>query len=100
MKRYKKAGRVFWCHLAETAVLGALLLAASLRLLFWFLVACLVHELGHWGAIRALGGTLEGAREYAIRGMDYPHQVLVIRKTAHTLGQYPRRFAKISANPL
>ncbi|MDD5907185.1 MAG: 16S rRNA (guanine(527)-N(7))-methyltransferase RsmG [Clostridia bacterium] len=51
-------------------------------------------------AIRALGGTLEGAREYAIRGMDYPHQVLVIRKTAHTLGQYPRRFAKISANPL
>ena len=51
-------------------------------------------------AIRALGGTLEGAREYAIRGMDYPHQVLIIRKTAHTLGQYPRRFAKISANPL
>lgn len=51
-------------------------------------------------AIRALGGTLEGAKEYTIRGMDYPHQVLVIRKTAHTLGQYPRRYAKISANPL
>ena len=51
-------------------------------------------------AIRALGGTLEDAREYAIRGMDSPHQVLVIRKTAHTMGQYPRRYAKISANPL
>ena len=51
-------------------------------------------------AIRALGGTLEGAREYAIRGMDYPHQILIIRKTAKTMGQYPRRFAKISANPL
>ena len=51
-------------------------------------------------AIRALGGTLEGAKEYQIQGMDYPHQILVIRKTAKTMGQYPRRFAKISANPL
>lgn len=51
-------------------------------------------------AIRALGGTLEDAREYSIYGMDFPHQVLVIRKTAHTLGQYPRRYAKIAANPL
>ena len=50
--------------------------------------------------IRALGGTLEGAKEYQIQGMDYPHQILVIRKTAKTMGQYPRRFAKISANPL
>ncbi len=37
-------------------VLGALLLAASLRLLFWFLVACVVHELGHVAMVRALGG--------------------------------------------
>lgn len=51
-------------------------------------------------AIRALGGTLEGAREYQIRGLDFPHQVLLIRKTGHTPGQYPRRYAKISANPL
>lgn len=29
MKHYKKAGRVFWCHLAETAVLGALLLCVG-----------------------------------------------------------------------
>ncbi len=51
-------------------------------------------------AIRALGGKLEDAKEYQIAGMDYPHQILVIRKTAKTMGQYPRRFAKISANPL
>ena len=51
-------------------------------------------------AIRALGGRLEDAREYAIRGMDAPHQVLIIRKTAPSPGQYPRRFARISANPL
>lgn len=51
-------------------------------------------------AIRALGGTLEDAREYPIAGMDHPHQVLIIRKTSHTMGQYPRRYAKISANPL
>lgn len=37
-------------------LLGVLLLAAPLRLLFWFGAACLVHELGHWAAIRALGG--------------------------------------------
>lgn len=37
-------------------VLGALLLAASLRLLFWFAVACAVHELGHIAMVRALGG--------------------------------------------
>lgn len=51
-------------------------------------------------AIRALGGTLEGAREYTIEGMEGAHQVLLIRKTARTLGQYPRRYAKITANPL
>lgn len=51
-------------------------------------------------AIRALGGTVEGAREYAIQGMDFPHQIVMVRKTASSPGQYPRRFARISANPL
>ncbi len=51
-------------------------------------------------AIRALGGKLEGTKEYAIRGVDAPHQVLIIRKAAPCPGQYPRRFARISANPL
>ena len=37
-------------------IAGALLLAASLRLLFWFFVASVIHELGHWAMVRALGG--------------------------------------------
>lgn len=51
-------------------------------------------------AIRALGGKLERTEAYSIPGMESAHQVLVIRKVAHTLGQYPRRYAKIAANPL
>lgn len=43
-------------------ILGALLLAASLRVLFWFFVASVVHELGHWAMVRALGGRVDGFR--------------------------------------
>ena len=53
-------------------VLGALLMAASLRLLFWFLVACLVHELGHWGAIRALGGRVGEFRLTGVGAVIFP----------------------------
>ena len=41
-------------------ILGALLLAASLRVLFWFFVASVVHELGHWAMVRTLGGRVGG----------------------------------------
>lgn len=51
-------------------------------------------------AIAVLGGRLETCEQYQIDGMDHPHQVLMIRKVASTPKQYPRRFAKISANPL
>lgn len=40
-------------------VLGALLMVASLRLLFWAAVAAAVHELGHGAAVKALGGRVE-----------------------------------------
>ena len=40
-------------------LLGVLLLASSFRVLLWFALACLVHELGHAGAIRLLGGKVE-----------------------------------------
>ena len=53
-------------------VLGALLLAASLRLLFWFGVACVVHELGHLAAIRALGGRVGGIRLTAVGAVISP----------------------------
>ncbi|MBR5391101.1 MAG: 16S rRNA (guanine(527)-N(7))-methyltransferase RsmG [Clostridia bacterium] len=51
-------------------------------------------------ALRALGGAIEGSRTYSIRGMEHEHQVLLIRKLSPTPGEYPRRFAKITANPL
>lgn len=53
-------------------VLGGLLLAASLRLLFWFLAACLVHELGHWAAIRALGGRVADFRLTGVGAVIFP----------------------------
>lgn len=37
-------------------MIGALLLAAPLRLVVWFGIACAVHEAGHWGMLRLLGG--------------------------------------------
>jgi stage IV sporulation protein FB len=40
-------------------LLGVLLLASSFRFLLWFALACLVHELGHAGAIRLLGGRVD-----------------------------------------
>ena len=43
-------------------LVGALLLAAPLSLMVWFLLACAVHELGHFLAICFLGGRIEGFR--------------------------------------
>ena len=40
-------------------LLGVLLLALSTRVLVWFALACLVHELGHAAAIRLLKGRVE-----------------------------------------
>ena len=51
-------------------------------------------------ALGILGGKLIDQRRYTIEGMDTPHQVLVIEKAAPTPGKYPRRYAKIVANPL
>lgn len=43
-------------------LVGALLLAASVRFLLWVVVAAAVHEAGHILAIRALGGRIESLR--------------------------------------
>ena len=43
-------------------LVGALLLAASVRFLLWVAVAAAVHEAGHILAIRALGGRIESLR--------------------------------------
>jgi len=43
-------------------VMGALLLAAPLRLVCCFWAACVIHELGHLAAVWALGGRVEQIR--------------------------------------
>ena len=50
------------------------------------------------GAMKKLGLKLEEVREFPIDGTN--HAVIVLRKTAPTPKQYPRRFAKIKQSPL
>ncbi len=49
-------------------------------------------------AIKTLGLKLEAARDFSIDGAV--HTVIVLRKTAPTPKQYPRRYAKIKQSPL
>ena len=55
-------------------LLGALLLAASLRLLFWFAVACAVHEAGHVLAIHLLGGRVAHFRLTGVGAVIQPRR--------------------------
>lgn len=41
-------------------LIGALLWAAPFPVIWAWGLACLVHELGHWAMLRALGGRVEG----------------------------------------
>jgi len=52
------------------------------------------------GAIRILGGKLEGAKTCVLSDDLPPHQVLICRKVAPSPAKYPRRYAKITQNPL
>ena len=57
------------------------------------------EELAECGnAMKKLGLKLEEVREFPIDGTN--HAVIVLRKTAPTPKQYPRRFAKIKQAPL
>ena len=51
-------------------------------------------------AIRKLGGTYERTTRYTIPGTDVTHSVVVIRTTAPTPPQYPRRCAKMQKEHL
>lgn len=51
-------------------------------------------------AIERLGGKLEALVPYDVPGLSAKHQVLVIEKLGDTPAQYPRRWAKIKAEPL
>lgn len=51
-------------------------------------------------AISVLGGEIEGVRVYELPLFPHKRQVLLIRKTGETPKGYPRRFAKIKAEPI
>ena len=51
-------------------------------------------------AIPLLGGRTEDVFAYAVPGEELRHNIVVLRKTAPTPKQYPRRFAQIMKSPL
>ncbi len=51
-------------------------------------------------AIQALGGRLADVKSYQIPGTDVTRRVAVIEKVSSTPERYPRRFARIQADPL
>ncbi len=51
-------------------------------------------------AISRLGGKIESVRDYGIPGTDTVHRLVIIRKTASTPEEYPRKYAKIKKSPL
>ncbi len=51
-------------------------------------------------AIRILGGEAAGVEKYTVPGTDALHSILIVKKIAPTPSRYPRRWAKIKAEPL
>ena len=51
-------------------------------------------------AFRLLGADVEDVIDYAVPGETLRHNIVVLRKTAPTPKQYPRRFAQIKKSPL
>lgn len=51
-------------------------------------------------AIELLGGRIEGVYDYTVPASDVVHRAVVIGKLEATPKRYPRRFAKISKEPL
>jgi 16S rRNA (guanine527-N7)-methyltransferase len=51
-------------------------------------------------AFKKLGAATEKIVDYEIPGTGIIHRAVIIRKTAATPAQYPRRFAKIQKSPL
>ena len=55
-------------------LIGALLLAASLRFFLWFVVACIIHELGHMAAVWLMGGQIGTLRLTAVGAVLQPRR--------------------------
>lgn len=52
------------------------------------------------GAVSALGGRLRGVENAGLAGEQDGHCIIIIEKTAQTAKIYPRKYAKITKNPL
>ena len=61
-------------------LVGALLLAAPLSLVGWTLLACVVHELGHYLAIRILGGEVEALQLTGLGAVMVPRGMFGYRE--------------------
>ena len=48
----------------------------------------------------ALGGRLRGVENAGLAGEQDGHCIIIIEKTAQTAKIYPRKYAKITKNPL
>lgn len=51
-------------------------------------------------AVKTLGGKIEKVVDYTVPGTDVVHRAVIIAKVSPTPKGYPRRFAKISKEPL
>ena len=51
-------------------------------------------------AIETLGGEVQELRDYTIPNSDIPHRAVIVRQTAQSPAEYPRRFARIKRSPL
>lgn len=51
-------------------------------------------------AVSLLGGEVEAVRAYTVPETELRRKLVIIRKISETPAKYPRRFAKISAQPL
>jgi 16S rRNA (guanine527-N7)-methyltransferase len=51
-------------------------------------------------AIKLLGGKIEKIEDYTVPCTDVVHRLVIVKKIKPTPAKYPRRFGKISAQPL
>ena len=51
-------------------------------------------------ALKLLGGKLRGVREFALPGLEEPHYLVVVEKTAPTPAGFPRRPGQPVQKPL
>jgi 16S rRNA (guanine527-N7)-methyltransferase len=51
-------------------------------------------------ALKTLGGELDRIETFALPGVEEPHQLVIVRKVAHTPARYPRASGMPMQKPL